>query len=204
MAHNGMQFFKGNTKPYGFSYGHWTVKWWQWFLSTPKSINPVLDTTGKNAHVNQPSAHVWFLGGKVVDEGKNIPSRVCRIPRDRSILFPVINCEANSLEYPELETDKDLIDRVKRDEDTIIKKDCYVNGKGVSSERVKSDPDVFDLEIPEDNVANLKGGGSTRASADGYWIFLKPLQPGEYIISFMGSCEYGKLNSGADYHVQIY
>ena len=48
-----------------------------------------------------------------------------------SILFPVINCEVNPLEYPELKTHQDLIERVKRDEDSIIKKECSVNGKRI-------------------------------------------------------------------------
>jgi hypothetical protein len=198
-----ISFFTADSKPYGGTYGHWTVKWWQWFLLTPKSINPAIDRTGKYAHVNQPSTYVWFLAGKVVEEDRNLPSRFCRIPTGRSILFPVINCEANPLEYPELRTDQDLIERVKRDEDTIIKKECSVNGKMIPAQRVKSDPLIFELRINEDNAANVKGGGSTYASADGYWVFLKPLPIGEYIISFEGSCEYGKLNSGANYRIEV-
>jgi hypothetical protein len=203
MAHDEVEFFTSNSTPYGHTYGYWTVKWWQWFLLTPRSIHPILDASGKYAHINQPSTNVWFLGGKVVDGERNIPNRSCRIPHDRSILFPVINCEANSLEYPELRTAQDLIERVKRDEDSIVKKECYVNGKIMSVQRIKSDPLVFQLDIHEDNAVNIKGG-STSASADGYWVFLKPLPAGKYIISFTGSCEYGKLHSGANYHLEIY
>jgi hypothetical protein len=200
-----ISFFTADSIPYGETYGHWTVKWWQWFLLVPKSINPVVDGTGKYAYVNQPSMHVWFLAGKVVDEDRNLPNRSCRIPTGRSILFPVINYEANPLEYPELRTDQDLIERVKREEDSIIKKECSVNGKRIPVQRVKSDPLIFELRINEDNAANVKGGGgSTHASADGYWVFLKPLPIGEYIISFQGSCEYGKLNSGANYRLEVY
>ena len=131
MTFDGISFFSADCMPYGEMYGHWTVKWWQWFLSTPKSINPVLDGTGEYSHVNQPSNHVWFLAGKLADEDDELPNRFCRIPRGRSILFPVINCEANPLEYPELRTDQDLIARVKKDEDTIVKKECFVNGKRI-------------------------------------------------------------------------
>jgi hypothetical protein len=115
----------------------------------------------------------------------------------------VINCEANPLEYPELRTDQDLVERVKRDEDTIIKVECAVNGKRIPAQRAKSDPLIFELRINEDNAINVKGGGSACASADGYWVFLKPLPIGEHIISFEGSCEYGKLNSGANYRLEI-
>ena len=104
----------------------------------------------------------------------------------------MINCEVNPLEYPELKTHQDLIERVKRDEDSIIKKECSVNGKRIPAQRVKSDPLVFELRINEDNAFNVKGGGTTYASSDGYWVFLKPLPVGKHIISFQGSCEYRK------------
>jgi hypothetical protein len=197
-------FFTSDCTPYGETYGRWTVKWWQWFLLTPKSINPVLDETGKYADVNQTYNDVWFLAGKFADEDrKSFPNRVCRIPAGKSILFPVINCEANPLEYPELKTHQELVEHVKRDEDTIIKKNCSVDGKEIPAQRIKSDPLVFELTINKDNAANIKGGGNTYASADGYWVFLKPLPKGEHFISFQGSCEYGKLNSGANYDLEI-
>jgi hypothetical protein len=198
-----ISFFTAYSNPYGETYGHWTVKWWQWFLSTPRSINPVVDGSGEYASINQPSENVWFLAGKLADENRKLPNRFCRIPSGRSILFPVINCEANPLEYPELRTDQDLIDRVKRDEDTIIKKECSVNGKKILAQRVKSDPSIFELRINEDNPIDVRGGGTANASADGYWVFLKPLLVGQHIISFQGSCEYGKLNSGANYRLEV-
>jgi hypothetical protein len=203
MTFGEISFFTADSTPYGETYGNWTVKWWQWFLLNPKSISPAIDGTGEYANVNQPSKDVWFLAGKLADEDRNLPNRFCRIPAGRSILFPVINCEANPLEHPELRTHQDLIERAKRDEDTIIKKECSVNGKRIPPQRVKSDPLVFELAMDTDNVFNVKGGGSTYASADGYWIFLKPLPIGDHIVSFQGSCEYGKLNSGANYRLEI-
>jgi hypothetical protein len=143
------------------------------------------------------------LAGKVPNEDRGLPSRFCRIPAGRSILFPVINCEANQLEYPELKTHQDVIERVERDEDSIVKRECFVNGKRIDAVRVKSDPIIFDLNITEDNIANVKNGGITSASADGYWVFLKPLPAGEHIISFGGECEYGKLSSGASYALGV-
>jgi hypothetical protein len=196
-------FFHSDSMPYGVSYGKWTARWWQWFLSTPRSINPVLDETGRFAHVNQPAKDVWFLAGKLADKNRRLPMRFCKVPTGRSILFPVINCEANPLEYTDLMSDQDLIDRVKNDEDTIIKKECFVDGAQISTQRIKSDPSVFNVKIDEDNSVNVEGGQITRASADGYWVFLKPLPWGEHIISFEGSCEYGELNTGANYRIEI-
>jgi hypothetical protein len=38
------------------------TKWWKWALETPASENPLTDTTGQFAAVNQ-SGRVWFLAG---------------------------------------------------------------------------------------------------------------------------------------------
>jgi hypothetical protein len=198
-----IQFYTAESCPYGLTYGQWTVKWWRWFLSTPKSMNPVIDESGKFAFVNQPPEHVWFLAGKVGDEHKSIPKRFCKIPASRSILLPVINCEVNPLEHPELSTDHDLIERVNADENTIILKECVVDGKLVPVQRVKSDPEIFEVEISEDNAYSIEGGGITSSAADGYWVFLRPLPVGKHNISFRGSCEKGKLNSGANYDLKI-
>jgi len=137
------EYFSADSFPYGMSYGEWTVKWWRWFLSAPKSKNPVLDPSGKYAAVNQPSHGVWFLAGKLADENTNIPSRYCSIPSGRSILFPVINCEANPLEYPELRTEQEIIDHVTADENTIAEKVCFLDGRSIPAQRVKSDPATF-------------------------------------------------------------
>jgi hypothetical protein len=200
----GISFYDAKSNPYGKPYGRWASKWWEWYLSIPKSINPVLDITGKYSSVNQPQHDIWFLAGKYADEdSKTFPNRLCTIPRDRSILFPVINCEANPLEYPELATEDDIIKRVSQDEDSIVKKECFVDGNSIPPQRIRSDPDVFELRIIPDNGASIKNAGTTLASADGYWVFLKPLSVGKHTISFRGSCEYGKLNSGADYRLDV-
>ncbi len=195
--------FSIDSSPYELSYGQWTVKWWLWFLATPKSTNPVLDMSGEYASVNQPPCDVWFLSGKLADEDRNVPNRVCSIPRGRSILFPVINCEANPLEYPELKTKQLLMDHVTTDENTILEKVCFLDGMPVPVKRVNSDPPIFEVTITEDNVCGIKARGNTIAYGDGYWVFLKPLSTGDHLLSFRGSCENGRLRSGANYRLIV-
>jgi hypothetical protein len=204
MTRDEISFFTADSMPYGKTYGSWTVKWWNWALGLPKSVNPVLDPTGEYANTGQNEKDVFFLAGNVADEHTNIPNRICRISKEKSILFPVINCESNRLEHPELITRQDIIDRVRRDEDTIVKKECLVDGERIPVQRVKSDPLVFNLNIVEDNLFHVKGGTTTTdASSDGYWVFLKPLSKGRHIISFEGSCEFGRLHSGAIYRIEV-
>jgi hypothetical protein len=198
-----VSFYMAQDSPYGKTYGNWTVEWWRWALSTPKSINPVIDKFGEYACIEKQDRDVIFLAGKLAEEEGSFPERRCTIPANKSILFPVINCECNPLEYPELKTYHDLIDHVRRDEDTIISRECYVNGRRVPALRISSDPIVFRVSMAEDNIFEVKGGGSTYASADGYWVFLKPLDKGQHRITFQGSCENGRLRSGAIYDIDV-
>lgn len=194
--------YDANSRPHGKSYGSWTVEWWRWVLAIPKFKNPIMDATGENTSIHQNNEHVSFLAGKMASENTILPTRSCTVSSRKSILFPVINCETNQLEQPELKSHQEIIDRVKKDEDSIIKRECYVDGKPIIAERIKSDPVIFTLRLAEENVFNVKGG-NTYASADGYWVFLRPLPKGDHIVSFHGSCEYGKLNSGAVYHLWV-
>lgn len=194
--------FARGDRPYCESYGFWTAKWWQWALECPRSTNPLLDKTGAHSHTNQ-SGDVWFLAGKFGSENKDIPHRTCTIPAAKAVLFPILNCEANSLEYPTLVTEDDLIDHVSKDVDSIVLRNCFLNGKRLEPERVQSDPKIFELTIPVDNSLGLERTGKTRAAADGFWVFLKPMSTGHLSLHFEGSCENGRLHSGANYSINI-
>lgn len=197
------QTFTEFDKPYGKTYGEWTVDWWQWAVSMPRSLCPLLDDTGEKAETNQPEKDVWFLAGVFGTEDPTIqPHRNVTIPSNRSILFPVINCEANSIEYPHLKTTEDLVEHVKRDEDNIVRKDVFLNNTRLPIQRISSDPPVFNLTFCDDNGLGIKAS-NTLAAADGYYVFLKSLQIGKYELYFRGACESGRLNTAATYTITI-
>lgn len=197
------EYYQLNDKPYGLTYGQWTVKWWQWIWSIPDSNSPLKDIDGKNATINQPEKDVFFLCGTWATEKMiNIPNRSVSIPSNRSILFPIINCEANPIEYPNLKTDEDIINHVVNDEDTIVLKNVFVENKPIPIQRVRSDPLIFPLKLPD--KSNFTNFIDTKASADGYWLFLKPLKVGKYKINLAGACELGRLNTAANYEVNIF
>jgi hypothetical protein len=75
-------------KAYGFSYGEWSAKWWQWAVALPAAENPITDTTGQFCNKNQ-DGKVWFLAGTA---GGSV-ARKCTIPAGKAILFPIITAE---------------------------------------------------------------------------------------------------------------
>jgi hypothetical protein len=193
-------YFTPDSKPYSLSYGQWTVKWWEWFISIGTEANPAVDSTGEHADINQRDPDVWFLAGTL---GGNSVKRRCVIPSGKSVLFPVINYEMNTLERPELKTENELIKHVEQDIDDILNLEAIIDSQAIPTYRVRSDPLVFTLRIPDDNVFEVSGGGTTQATSDGYWVFLKPLVLGEHQIYFAGSCSAGSRNVRASYDLTV-
>ncbi len=74
------------------------ARWLQWAASAARSHNPVADTTGAAAAINQPS-DVWFLAGCFGGE----VTRRCRVPAGVPLFFPAFNMwQTNGTEPPHL------------------------------------------------------------------------------------------------------
>jgi len=54
---------------------HLATSWWQRALETPASENPLTDTTGQFAAVNQPNGSIWFLAANTCDTTGRARSR---------------------------------------------------------------------------------------------------------------------------------
>src|SRR5215831_10665104 len=65
---------------------HLATSWWQWALETPASENPLTDTTGQFAAVNQ-RGRVWFLAGN----SGGITIRPITVPSGKALFFPIVN-----------------------------------------------------------------------------------------------------------------
>jgi hypothetical protein len=199
-----LESYSSDSSLAGLTFGQWTVKWWEWAISNPAIRNPVVDDTGQYASVNQPNS-VWFLAGVLADEKRDrkFPMRECTIPSGRPILIPILNCETDSVEYPELKQEGDLLSHLAKQVESIEKRNCFINGQEIRPERVRSDPMIFEIYVHPDFDQKYNKGGHTRAAADGFWVFLKPPPAGKYFFKFEGSCENGKLNSGAEYRITV-
>src|SRR5579875_1558172 len=59
--------------------------WWSWILTLPVSTNPLADTTGAFAHVNN-AGPVFFLAGSA---GSGFTSRTFTVPAGTPLFFPL-------------------------------------------------------------------------------------------------------------------
>jgi hypothetical protein len=185
-AHDDTGIFPINSRPYGKTYGQWTVAWWQWALSVPAANNPLTDTTGEFAGEGQ-SGPVWFLAGTFADSAE----RSFTMPAGKALLIPVNtwifgaiagDCDPSNpgvtCDIPTLRASADFA------VSTIQTLDVLIDGRPVrhvGDYRAKS-PGGFNVTTPEDAVLGLPTGTFGPHVQDGYWLMLEPLVPGTHNI----------------------
>jgi hypothetical protein len=197
-----VSLFPIDSKPYGISYGGWTVKWWQWLLSIPKPDNPVLDNTGNKAAINQYDKNVFFLC-QTLDTAKLSasakPVRNVPVRAGTSILMPVINWV--SVLHEDGESEQELASAATARMNVVSRLELTINGveikKGLERYRVRSP--LFDMVLPEDNVLELPSGFRYFLS-DGYWLFFVSVEENTKISTF-GSCSSGVNRFLVDYNI---
>lgn len=195
--------YQRDEQPFGKTWEEWTTKWWVWFLSISKKMNPAVNEPGEKAIIGQTDPNVWFLaattGGTV--------ERCVTLRPGISLLFPVINATTSYSEEPRLKNDYELTSYVKSHIDDILIKEASIDGMDIvisENLRVQSSPFEFSYpeELPKDNIY-FAHGGNTRGAGDGYWIFLKPLSKGEHCIRTFGSCMSGRVQIGVRWRVIV-
>lgn len=141
-----------------------------------KQTNPARDPSGSYGKINQPNKDVWYLAGEVKVKAK----RKIKIPEQRAILFPVLNFEWSEFEMPSLagkgrelrEFTEDFLGDMSS-LDAIIDEGKDKKVKLYTGElckyRIVLD---FDITFSAENIFNTHSG-TTKASADGYWIFIR-------------------------------
>ena len=182
---------------FGKSYNELASEWTNWLVAEPITTNPAFDPDGGFCDRNQ-KGKVWFLAstfGGVVD-------RTCKVPAGKAIFFSLGGVFISfSPEFPEmgdpcLELATDL-EKVRCD----VNKDIPL-APGISFEvvidgvpvedlfafRAQSQPGGFTLRVPDPSLLTDSGfssGDRSPAVADGYFLFLKPLRPGEHTLNLI-------------------
>ena len=172
--------FTPDSKPYNITLPDWTAKWWKWAISfSGYNNNPLLDPNGSVLMKTQPpNEPMFFLSGA----WNSVANRSVNIPSDKGILFPVLNAEISFIEYPHAKNENDLMKAVIADLDAATYVEAQLDGIPIPHQRIKAP--LFDISYANGTI--FGGSGPTKAVADGYWVFFKPLPVGKYKIHLLG------------------
>jgi hypothetical protein len=176
----------------GFFQSELTARWWQWHVSYPTAINPVLDTTGANAHLGSdqgPVAHpgVFFLAGNFSGN----ESRRVTVGNDQSLFLPFINIVAfmHLFGNTEAEIRADAAATLGTVSGLYAKLDgvdVALPASAPSPSDYRQQSALFALTIPATSMYADFGvpPGVYDSVTDGYWLALGPLSVGQHTLEF--------------------
>lgn len=164
--------------------------WWQWALSIPADVNPLLDATGEDCMVGQHGG-VWYLAGTF---GGSSATRHCSVPEGTAFFLPVINSVNVDTpnvcgQGPDHISVADLRAAIAPFIDAATNLSLTVDGAAVNNlRRIKSG--VFAVALPDDNLFDTVCGGPgtvptgvySPAIDDGYYAEVNALSVGPHIV----------------------
>jgi hypothetical protein len=163
-----------------------TAEWWQWALSIPTAVNPLINDSGANCMVGQRGS-VWFLAG--LFNGASPPAvRTCSVPDTATLFFPVINSiyvdTPNACGQVAALSVKEMRAQAAPFVDGASKLSVTVDSQPVAAKRVQSI--VFDVALPGDNLFNAPCLAAPRiyprSVDDGFYVLLHPLNVGNHTL----------------------
>lgn len=198
-AKDKVKIYDPDSTPHGMSYAEWSEAWWHWALSFPLDESPVTDETGELAGLGQDGP-VWFLAGTF---GGSV-ERTVTIPKGKALFFPIVNVIGVFMpepgEVPPTEEElRELLDFLMGLGATF---ECTIDGEEIAGlEDFRAQTGVFAVTVPEGGL--FPAGTYEPSIADGFYLMIKPLKPGEHTIHFQGSLAFLGLEVEATYHITV-
>jgi len=164
---------------HGMTYAQWGAEWWKWAYGAPASTNPVLDTTGEFADVDQSGA-VWFLAGSF---GETL-SRTVTIPADKFLFFPIVN--SAWVGPPTMKIGRHHVESFVGDVLAVGDYWCEIDGVAVpdlaSYWVTMAAGEGYYIKLTDDNLFGVRAGRYGPTVDSGVYLMLRPLSPGEHTI----------------------
>jgi hypothetical protein len=177
-----------NSNPFGVAYDRYVQKFWQWLLSIPAATNPVLDRTGDHCGEAQAGTLVFNLAFSNMGGA----DRRCTLPYGKVILCVPNVVLCTDKEFPGA-SEEELCLLAERDEssDPFV----FLSVDGIPFNQLRSIRPEEELGDLKEFRIRTKGfrvnyaddspfgpPGPALAVADGYYVMIDALEPGEHEI----------------------
>ena len=184
--------FEVGSSPYNMTYKEWVAKWWQWYVSVPKTHSPNnLDypnhITNQTCSVYQdPSSPVFFLFTPYVEE--KVADRTCDVPLGKAILIPTVAGEMDTGDPTLTENSTNGLSQTATAGNNNALISVTLDGTKLDfnhDQKYRTLTDPFIINLPEHNIWEEKEKpGKYTGVAEGYYLFLKPLVAGNHTLYY--------------------
>ncbi len=200
-----VELYSANDKPFGITLGDWIGKWWNWWISLTTEQVPKTD----GCLMNEWGPMIMLMNPTETSP----PLQKCNISSKQGIMIALWSgfCEASNPSLAEyhysykdlslkcvredvnsgaivasLKVDGIVISKV--DVDSSRKGGSYVRLRDYKTNALELYSPGFNISIPNADTAKMSGqvedGGTFRSGAGGWYVFLKPLSPGQHEIEY--------------------
>jgi hypothetical protein len=216
-----VEFYSKGESPFGISYGDWITKYWNWDLSIPldPKINDFLGLKENGCLVHRENSTVMLAD----TAAGGIWNQKCTISHNAGILIPIWTgeCDQGTKAF-ETYSFKQLLDcargfdlgkvrgQVKVDNIPVATLDALDYKTNIMNNVTEVYSNQFNATIPINSHVIVERYGTFPAAAHGWFVFLKPLQPGTHTVYYQNSVEpttlsgAGNVNSAQfTYHFKV-
>jgi hypothetical protein len=190
--------FSKNESPFGTTHEDWVAKWWNW--SFPIGIDPETnDWAGLKQNgclMHKENSMVMLVDTAAAGEW----TQNCKISSSDGILIPIWTGECNKAEkecqtysFEQLKKAARGFDlgkikgEVKVDNSPIAKLDVVDYTTNINENVSEVYTKEFNATIPEAGHIPSEKSGIFPAAAHGWFVFLKPLEPGDHTVYYENS-----------------
>jgi hypothetical protein len=196
-----VELFSKDESPFGISYSDWVAKYWNWDYSIPTDpqTNTFAGLKDNGCLVHKENSTVMLAD----TAAGGVWNQKCTISQKEGILIPIWTGECNQGAGKQFESYsfKQLSDcargfdlgkvkgQVKVNNIPIAMLDAVDYKTNVMNNVTEIYTEEYNVTAPEDTHAPMERFGTFPAAAHGWFVFLKPLQPGNHTVYYQNSVE---------------
>ena len=210
---NDVEFYSKDEHPFGISYSDWVAKFWNWDFSIPidSQTNTLAGLKDNGCLIHKDNSMVMLVD----TAAGGIWKQKCTISRTEGILIPIWTGECDqalkgfdSYSFKQLSECARAYDlgivkgQVKVDDTPVATLDAIDYKTNVMNNVTEVYTKQFNAIVPKESHLISERYGTFPAAAHGWFVFLKPLQPGNHVVYYQNSVEAttlsgaGNMNSG--------